>query len=367
MKRKKVVAMAPYERPWSNVELVKDCGLIPYLLYKNHNCDVSMVGAPGGEYPYVALVKGMELEFLSDGKAMTKAQYIIEHGKEIDCLILRGCYSTNYGVAFAYKTINPNGKIYVGLDANSEWMDRILWDNPDFVEFMNNCDYIATSCTAMADFLNKKWPWHIHCIPNGYYDLFSVDTNNVKTKKEKIILTVGRLGTVQKATDVLLSAFAKIASQIPDWKLRLVGSVEKDFEKYINSYFEMYPSLKDRVVFTGPIEDRKLLKQEYEKTSIFALPSSMEGGTPNVVAEALFAGCVMAVTEFDAYEDAIGNGSCGKSAPIGDVDAYSKILLELCTEEGLEAKSRKALEQAQNFYDMEKIVGGLYEQLFFEG
>ena len=143
--------------------------------------------------------------------------------------------------------------------------------------------------------------------------------------------------------------------------------LEKDFEKYINSYFEMYPSLKDRVVFTGPIEDRKLLKQEYEKTSIFALPSSMEGGTPNVVAEALFAGCVMAVTEFDAYEDAIGNGSCGKSAPIGDVDAYSKILLELCTEEGLEAKSRKALEQAQNFYDMEKIVGGLYEQLFFEG
>ena len=40
--------MAPYERPWSNVELVKDCGLIPYLLYKNHGCDASMVGANGG-------------------------------------------------------------------------------------------------------------------------------------------------------------------------------------------------------------------------------------------------------------------------------------------------------------------------------
>lgn len=27
------------------MELVKDCGLIPYLLYKNHNCNVSLVGA----------------------------------------------------------------------------------------------------------------------------------------------------------------------------------------------------------------------------------------------------------------------------------------------------------------------------------
>ena len=364
MGQKRIVAMAPYERPWSNVELVKDCGLIPYLLYKNHNCDVSMVGAPGGEYPYASLVEGMKLEFLSDGKAMTKAQYIIEHGKEIDCLILRGCYSSNYGVAFAYKTINPNGKIYVGLDANSEWMDRILWDDADFVEFMNNCDYIATSCTAMVDFLNKKWPRHIHCIPNGYYDLFSVDKNNEKPEKEKNILTVGRLGTVQKATDVLLSAFAQISQQIPEWSLRLVGTVEKDFEKYINAYFEMYPELKNRVIFTGPIIDRKLLKQEYENASIFALPSSMEGGTPNVVAEALFAGCVMAVTEFDAYADAIGNGSCGKSAPIGDVEAYSKILLELCTDNQLDAKSDNALEHAKDFYDMEKIVGGLYEQLF---
>ncbi len=361
---KRVVAMAPYERPWSNVELVKDCGLIPYLLYKNHKCDVSMVGACGGEYPYAKLVEGMKLEFLPDGKAMTKVQYIIEHGKEIDCLILRGCYSTNFGVAYAYKTINPTGVIYVGLDANSEWMDRIIWDDPDFVEFMNNCDYIATSCTAMRDFLNKKWPWQIHCIPNGYYDLFSEQEKTIQLPdKEKVILTVGRLGTVQKATDVLLEAFARVAPQIPEWKLRLVGSIEKEFEKYISAYYELHPELRDRVIFTGPIEERNVLKQEYERASIFALPSTMEGGTPNVVAEALWSGLVLAVTRFDAYEDAIGNGSCGKSADIGDVEGYAKVLLELCMDSELVTKSQNALKHGREFYDMEKIVGGLYEQL----
>ena len=26
---KRIVAMAPYDRGWSNVELIKDCGIIP--------------------------------------------------------------------------------------------------------------------------------------------------------------------------------------------------------------------------------------------------------------------------------------------------------------------------------------------------
>ncbi len=358
----RVVAMAPYERPWSNVELVKDCGLIPYLLHINHGCDVSMVGASGGEYPYAELVKGMKLEFLADGKTATKAQYMLDNGADIDCLILRGCYSTNYAVAYAYKAVNPNGKIYLGLDANSEWMDRIDFEEPDFIEFMNNCDVIATSCTAMRDYLNIKWPWNVVCVPNGYYNLYGDDVNNQK-KKENVILTVGRLGTVQKATDVLLEAFCMIADRIPEWKLRLVGNVEKEFEAYVNDFFENNPSMKERIVFTGPVLDRNVLNQEYQGATVFALPSAMEGGTPNVIAEALNAGCVIAVTEFDAYEDAINGGRCGMSAPVGDVEGFADILYQLCTGGRLEEMSEEAKLHLKNFYDMEQIVGGVYERL----
>lgn len=363
-KIKRVVAMAPYERPWSNVELIKDCGMIPYLFYKNHGCDVSMVGARGGEYPYAKLVEGMKLEFLEDGRVMTKVQYILEHGKDIDCLILRGCYSTNFAVALAYKAVNPHGRIYVGLDANSDWMDRIIWDNADFTEFMNNCDVIATSCTAMQNFLNEKWPWQIECIPNGYYDLFQNHKYETKfSDREAVILTVGRIGTAQKATEILLEAFALIADKIKDWKLKLVGSIENSFSDYIDSYFNRNPNLTERVIFTGPLEDRRLLQEEYEKARIFALTSRLEGGTPNVIAEALWAGCVPAVSRFDAYNDATDNGKCGKSAPIGDVHGFAQVLLELCTDNQLEMLSEKAGKYAREFYDMEKIVGGLYEQL----
>ena len=130
-RKKRVVAMAPYERPWSNVELVKDCGLIPYLLYKNHNCDVSMVGAKGGEYPYLEeYLQGVKMELLADGKKESKLAYISEHASEIDALLLRGCYPYNFPVARLYKEMNPEGKIYVGLDCHKEnirkesgWLD----------------------------------------------------------------------------------------------------------------------------------------------------------------------------------------------------------------------------------------------------
>ena len=370
-KIKRVVAMAPYERPWSNVELVKDCGLIPYLLYKNHGCEVSMVGAKGGDYPYAKLVEGMKLEFLENGEIGSKVRYILEKGKEIDCLILRGCYATNFPVALTYKAVNPDGVIYVGLDANSQWMDRILWYEEDFVNFMNCCDYIATSCTAMQKHLNEKWPWDIKCIPNGYYDLYSKlengeteKKNNVNfEKKENIILTVGRLGTLQKATEVLLESFALVADSIPDWSLRLVGNVEESFQDYIKHYYENNPELKDRVTFVGSIEDRNKLNQEYERAKIFALPSRLEGGTPNVIAEALHAGCALALTKFDAYEDALGEESCGLAAFIDNRKEYADILLQLCTNEDLKKLSQNAVKQAEDFYDMEKIVGGLYEQL----
>lgn len=361
---KRVVAMAPFEG-WKNVELVKDCGLIPYLLYKNHGHDVSMVGMKLGEYPYhEQYTKGVKMEFLSNGGIMEKLQYIEKQAKEIDGLLLYGCHCESYKVvAETYKRLNANGRIFLALDANSVWMDYILWDEEDFKSFMDCCDVIATSCHAMQDHLNEKWPWKIECVPNGYY-AFSPQVQPVFSEKENTILTVGRLGTEQKATHVLLEAFAKIADQIPDWKMRLVGSVEQSFGAFRENYFRDFPELLGRVQFVGTIADREQLFEEYRKAKIFALSSVIEGGTPNVIAEALHGGCAIAVTRFDAYEDATDSGLCGASAPVGDVDGFSQILKELCTRTDLKQLSRHAYEYSYREFDMEKIVARVNELLW---
>lgn len=360
---KKVVALH-YAQGWTNTELTKDCGLIPFLLHKNHKCDSYMVGVNKDDYIYInSYVKGLKMEFLPTGSEIEKLQYILQNGKNIDCLLLRGAYNTNIPIAIAYKKVNPNGKIYVGLDANSGWMDRIIWDEKEFIEFMNCCDVIATSCKAMQKYLNEKWPWKIEYIPNGYYDYEFERLKPDFSKKENTILTVSRLGTPQKATDVLLESFAMIADKIQDWNLKLVGSVNPKFNEYIKLYFEKFPKLAQRVQFVGVIKDKEELAKEYIKAKVFALPSTVEG-YPNVISEALIAGCATAVTKFDAWEDSINYGECGMATEINDVKGFANVLLNLCKSNKLEQFSDNAYQYALRNYDMEKVVAKLYEMLF---
>lgn len=362
--RKRVVAMAPYERPWSNVELVKDCGLIPYLLYKNHNCESVMVGAPGGEYSYLSLVQGLQMEFLEDGRQETKLKYIAGHAKEIDLLILRGFYPDYQNMIPLYKQLNPEGKICLNLDANSIWADRIDCKNELFCSLLQECDVITTSGKMTQRYLNEKWTAKISYIPNGYYAFGEERPRYDFSEKNNTILTVGRLGTQQKATHVMLEAFVRAAEKIPDWKLRLVGSVEPGFEPEIQRYFERNPELRERVVFVGEIHDRQKLFQEYRQAKIFTLSSEVEGGAPNVVAEALNAGCVTAVTRFDGAWDATNFETCGVIAEIDDAEGLAQGYIRLAGAKNLREMSERAYLYGSTCLNMERIVAKLYEQIF---
>lgn len=365
--KKRVIALAPYERGWSNVELIKDCGLIPYLLYKNHNCDVSMVGVKSGDYPYLdSCVKGLQMDFLADGREETKLTYLEREAPRTDCLILRGCYGENFAAARVYKQYNPNGKIYVGLDASGHWMDTLLWYHPLFIKFMGYCDVIATSSRTVQEYLNIKWPWKIHCIPNGFYDFSAPPVRALPfSDKDNVILMVARLGFPSKCTPVLVNAFARIAEDIPDWTLHLVGPTSPEFATFMDTFYTQHPNLSQRVHCSGSIQDRRALRREYLRAKIFAFPSISEGGTPNVIAEALNAGCAMAVGKFDAYREAIDDGRCGLAAE-STVDAFSAILLSLCDNPRLQDLCDHALTYGTKYFNMERITARLYEMIFGE-
>ncbi len=364
---KTAVTIYPFpEGTWMNVELIKDCGTIPYLLHKNHGMDVAMVGAnkDDGFYPYASLVEGMKLIPLPGSDFETKLEYLTQNAKDIDLLILRGGHDINAVMAKVYKSNNPNGLIYCGLDANSGWMDRIEWYNKDYKWFIDNCDVLATSCTAMAQHLTKKWHRKVDVLTNGFYDFFKTNIDNNKFEdRENVILTVARLGIKQKATDLLLEAFALISPEIPGWTLRLAGPVAEEFMPFREKFFAEHPELKERILFLGEITDRKKLAKEYKKAKIFALPSAWEGGTPNAAAEALYSGCVMAVTRIDAWEDCIGKGKCGAVADTGDTKGFAEVLKDLCLNSDLKTMSENAREYAKEMFNMEKNVLWLFDRL----
>ena len=380
MKRLKISVLAPYERPWSDVELVKECILMPYILQKDFGYDVTIVGAapegipPGvygvenshilteNYYTNYKYVSGLKFRLLESWDEKARFVYIKENINDIDIIYLRGAYNQNYHVAPLFKKLKPDGMAICALDANSSWMDRIYWYVPEFMYFMNSCDIIATSCTAMADFLSVKWPWQVHSLINGFYDLSIKHKNKVQFEdRENIILTVGRLGTLQKATDVLLEAFVRASDRIPGWKLYLTGNIDEQFIPYLDEFLERNKRISDRIVFTGSVIDRDELAALYDKAKIYALTSILEGGTNNATSEALGRGLIPVTSKVDAYEDITDHGRLGASFEIGNIEELSQILMDLCNRNDLEKESEKVYLYAAKEYDMVKITGKLDE------
>ncbi len=365
IKQKRVVALSFCSEGLSGMGMIDDVTVIPYLLYKNHGCDVVIVEAKGEYYRTKTCVEGIKMEFLENGSEEEKLHYIEEHVDRIDCLLLRGCCSSNFRVSQRYKQLNPSGRLYIELDTNSAWVDRNLWDMEVFDSFMSCCDVIATSSRTLQEYLNRKWPWKIEYVERGYYNFQNEDSIPVIKDKKNVIFTVGRIGDEQKAIHILLEAFAMISDRIPDWQLRLVGSIDKNFEPYLEQFFNLFPQLKERIIFLEHIQERQCLWKEYLEAKIFALPSLYENGIPVVVAEALNAGCVMAVTQIDAYEEMINNGKCGMAVNINDVQDMGQILLKLCMNKDLmAAMSENAYEYGREYFNMERCVARLNEMLF---
>ena len=164
--------------------------------------------------------------------------------------------------------------------------------------------------------------------------------------KKNVLLTVGRNGTAQKRTDVLLEAFAKAAPQIEGWELRIVGSIEPSFQSYLTEYFTLHPELKDRVFFVGEVQEKAALQQEYAQAKIFCLPSDWESfGIVNVEAmaagctvitfgivnvEAMAAGCTVITTDYPAARDIVDGERYGRIIPFGDSEALAQKMIELC-------------------------------------
>lgn len=136
------------------------------------------------------------------------------------------------------------------------------------------------------------------------------------------LTAVGRL-TPQKGFDLLLQAFAKIASDFPDWRLVIWGE-GPDREALERARARL--GLEAGVSLPGLTEDAG---GWIERTGIFVLSSRYEG-MPNVLLEAMTAG--LPVVAFDCPAgpaELLEDGRTGLLVPPEDVDALSAALASL--------------------------------------
>ena len=321
--------------PTENVHLIKDVGMIPYMLHKNHGYHSAIATWQNGSYPYLENeVKGLELFFVKKsifGRIFDGMRYLKYEAASIDILNIYHLNLASFLYERVYRRFNPMGKIYLKLDMNEKGYRDVFRPDPrGFIKraTIRGADIVSVENTAMHEGLSKRFRDKIVFIPNGCFNKDVSEESVTPPEKYPVILTVGNLGTVEKATDVLLKAFADSASK-HDLTLKLIGPVSPSFEPEIKKFFEEYPDLEGRVTFTGPINDREELRAHYQNARFFALPSRSES-FGIVLLEAASEGCYIIASEACcAAMDITRNGKYGTIVKTDDTEALSEAFSRL--------------------------------------
>jgi glycosyltransferase involved in cell wall biosynthesis len=172
----------------------------------------------------------------------------------------------------------------------------------------------------------------------------------------QLLLAVGRL-CHEKGFDLLLEAFARVASQCKTWDLVILGEGElhNNLETQINNL-----GLATRVILPGRAGN---MSDWYERAAIFVLSSRSEG-FPNVLIEAMAYGC--AVVSYDCHagpRDIITHSVNGLLLkPVADIDALTKALWSLMSDEDKRKDMGRNAVVVQEKFSMAEILS-LWEKV----
>lgn len=279
-----------------NFHLIKDVGQIPYLMHHYFGYDSMIVTYKNSDsYSYLEdEVKGLKLKFIPKIKlerySLSALFYLFFNAKKIDILHLFHHREKTYLNFLMYKWRNPNGiaflKSDMGFDSLQKHNGLVPKKRPKykvrqwlFDRVFPTLDIVSIETEDAYNYLCTRYPEYIKkffFMPNGinFERMYSLAPLRKFEEKENIILTVGRIGAPEKNNEMFLSVIEKL--DLGDWKVIIVGPIEKHFEAIIDMFYQKNPHLKEKVVFTGAIYDRKTLFEWYARSKIFCFTSIEE-------------------------------------------------------------------------------------------
>ena len=353
-----------------NVHLLKDVGMIPYMLHRDYGVDSTIVSLKNEEeYPFFYKeVKGLKHEFLPHDRLSPTAaalKYVWNNAKKIDVLNVYHLNLSSFLCLLIYRLRKKKGgKGYLKLDMDLKGYKRLFMLNPvGLVKrlTMDLSDIVSVETTLLYNRLRKRYGKKILYIPNGFYATGKEPLREFG--KKDIILTVGNLGSYPKATDTLLSAFAGV-SYGNDWKLVLVGPIEPSFKPFLKNFMEKNRDLQDRIIFTGEIRNKDRLDNIYRMAKIFVLPSRSES-FGIVLLEAVARGdFLITTTAVPAGRDIYNDGKFGFIVPPDDIPALSGSLIRLIhSHADWETRAREIADYAWYDFRWEPIIAKLHDAL----
>ncbi len=339
MKRKK--SFVTIFTDTENFHLVKDVGQIPYFMYRTGEYEAELITYKNNpDYPYLENeVKGLKLSFIENSGRLLYAEkgilkFLRSFSKNIDVLNLFHFKKGNILYLLVYKILNAKGIAYVKLDIDLVFFkgyNCLLFSNYTLKNYLLKAltqlhfrltDLFSVETEDLKEYLLKIYPElkeKLICIPNGVDDEYISRSVSLKTfdQKENIIITVGRIGTEQKNTELFLDSLR--LTDLKDWKVYIIGPIEAGFERHIKTCFDANPDLTDKVFFTGNITDRDQLFEWYNRAKVFCLTSRHES-FGIVFTEALYFGNYLITTPVASANYITGQGKYGTVVNAGSAE-----------------------------------------------
>lgn len=363
MKKIKFVTLHP---PGTNVDLTKDEGQIPYTLSKNYNIDSTIVTCHiDNKTANMDSVNGLKVKHfpLIINYAITGIVYLLLNAKKIDWLNIYFAGRQAYLWTKIYKFFNRKGHVYLKLDMDYRSCDLYDKNEKERDIFKKNTkivDIVSVESMEIKNRIQKYSEKDILIISDGIAELKYKP--EITKNREDVILTVGRLGTEQKATDILLTAFANSANQ-HNWKLKLIGTIEDTFMDEIEKFYNIYPQLKERVFFVGEIKEREQLYEEYCRAKVFALPSRWESFGISC-AEALCCGCHLIVSDsIPPAREMTNNEKYGKIVKTESIKELEETILAATRYTYFTNEICEISSYANNLFSWDRICDVLYKEI----
>lgn len=376
-KKKLVLLYEPYEL--QNEFLYKDVILMPYYLGKEYDLDIDIVYF-NNQYDinsfrnlnFIKLKKSKYYKLIAKFDKLGIVnniffiKYLIKYSKKIDYLMLFHLSVANSFLIRIYKFFNKEGKVYIKLDINKRTTIKNIKNNFIKRKLFYDFKYIdLISCETEENFrLFEKNGYYgkgirekIAYIPNGFDEEY-LQKNNIQInsfdEKENIIITVGRIGTLEKNNELLLKAIKNI--DLKNWKILLIGPYTEKFKKEYDKFIKENQEKKDKVLLIGNVTNRKELYNYYNKAKVFILTSRWES-FGIVLVEALRFGDYIITTDVGAAQDVTFNKKIGSVIYTDDYQKLkSEVLKVINNKIDLKKKYTDSLNLARNKFLWENIV-----------
>ena len=172
-----------------------------------------------------------------------------------------------------------------------------------------------------------------------------------------VVGTVGSL-TPEKSTIDLVRAVAKLAPQIDDLQICIVGdgALRQDLEQQAQRL-----GIAGQTLFTGAVDDVRPWLAAFD---VFVLPSRSEG-LPGALMEAMAMGCPVVAADVGGVSEVVGDA--GILVAAGDVDGIAGHIRRLLSDsedsKGLAARGQVQV-QKFSLALMATKTGALYEELY---